>query len=212
MKKAGIFIFFVILFLSVFQESKAQSPVSFVLNIQPISYLISPEINGFSVSRSGSGGGWYYYSETDEITGFASVVPNALAGISINTPVVFLDFTGGGGFLWSGAFNGPVYMGDFAARFRIASVFTLGFHGGVMAWSPKWTGEYSDDNDVNLGNMTGFYAGPTLSVGKKASFVFSIDYFSGKSDVYTYNNWHASSSELNLSGVMFNFGLLIRVP
>ncbi len=210
MKKFIASIFITVFLLA--HSVSAQSPVSFIMNVSPASFLVSLNMDGFQVATSS--GSTFMSLRYDEISGGASFTPFINFGISINTKILFIDLSAGSGFLYNNAFYGNTYNGDIALRFRPANVFTIGIHGGPMfgnfTWDPD--GGYTDDDDVKLGNLIGYTFGPTLSVGKGASFVFSVDYMMGSLDVKTYNNWSANRRDLDLSGVMVNFGFLLRVP
>jgi len=199
------------------KSSGSNSGVSFVLKIQPLSLLLSPDMDGFQVYREDYDPydpyGYSYFYNSESIEGIGSLLPTINAGVGIRQEIVFLDFTLGMGYFYNGALQGIAPNFDFAARFRPAKVFTIGAHTTIFRINPKWTGAgYSDDNDVDLSSFTGFSLGPTLTVGKTANFVFSLDYFIGESDVTTYNVWRANYSTINFSGIMVNFGFLLRVP
>lgn len=194
-------------------QNQAQSPVSFVLNASPLSLLISPDIDGFSVSKS-SGSIYYYTDYKEQIEGFGSFTPSIKAGIGINLSILYLDITGGIGYSYNAAFSAPFYGGDFALRFKLGKIVTIGPHFGTMIMKPKWTGsgDFSNSDYIDFSTMFAFIVGPTFTLGKKVCFVTSIDYVMGKSDVTTTNGWVANSSELNLSGFQLNYGILLRLP
>lgn len=210
MKK--LFATFIICSFLFVNSVSAQSPVSFIMNVSPASFLVSINMDGFQVSNTGSGTFWSI--RYDEISGGSSYTPHMNFGVSINTSIVFIEITGGGGFLYNNAFYGPTYRGDIAVRFRPATVFTIGMHGGPMFGSFTWApdGGFTDDNDVKFDSFLGYTFGPTISVGKSANFVFSVDYMMGSMDVDTYNGWTANRSELDLSGIIVSFGFLLRIP
>ena len=193
-------------------QNQAQSPVSFVLNASPLSMLISPDIDGFSVNKSSGSYGYTYYEE--QIQGFGSFTPSFKAGIGIRLSILYLDITGGLGYSYNAAFNAPFYGGDLALRFKLGKVVTIGPHFGTMIMKPKWTGsgDFSNSDYIDFSTIFAFVVGPTFTLGKKVCFVTSIDYVMGKSDVTTTNGWVANSSELNLSGFQLNYGILLRLP
>ncbi len=196
-----------------YQTSKDPA-VSFVLNVSPASYLIAPDMDGFSVETY-SGGDYYSYSTEDRIEGFGLLTPCLKAGIGINTPVVLLDFLVGGGYAVSAAIHGGFVTGDAYCKFKTSKIFAIGLHAGVMNWTPKWDFAdfaYSDPEDVTFSTVTGILVGPCLTVGTNANFTFSLDYFMGDSDVKTHNGYYASANNINFSGVMVNLGFLLRVP
>lgn len=188
----------------------AQSPVSFVMNISPGSFLTSFQLSEFSVSQGIPGSTSMH---VDGIDGSLSLTPFVGLGVSINTSVLFIDITGNGGFLYNKVFYGSTYKGDIALRFRPSSVFTVGIHGGPVFGKLNWDHDGpSGNDDVELSKFIGYNFGPTMTIGKSANFVFSVDYLIAGADVDTHNGWRASDSEINLSGLVVSFGFLLRIP
>lgn len=184
--------------------------VDFILDIKPASFLISPDADGFEVERYYSS---YYYSyyESDTIEGSGSWMPTLKAGIGIDTSPLYLDFTGGFGYLYNGAFTATMYVADVALRFKLGRVVTLGPHIGVVKFDPTWEGELSDSDDVELSDCTGFMPGLCFTAGGKiASFSLSLDYLSASFDVETYHGWRASEDTLDISGFSLSLGVLLR--
>lgn len=177
--------------------------VDFVLDIKPASLLVSPDVDGFEVERSG------YYWDTVEGTG--SWMPTLKAGIGIDTSSLYIDVTGGLGYLWNDAFHANMYLADVAVRFKLGRVVTLGPHISVVSFDPTWEGELSDSDDVELSECTGFMPGLCLTAGGKiVSFSLSLDYLSASFDVETHNGWRANDDSLDMSGLSLNLGVLLR--
>jgi hypothetical protein len=180
--------------------------VDFILDIKPASLLISPDIDGFEVEKSG-----YYYYYSDAIEGSGSWMPTLKAGIGIDTRVLYIDVTGGLGHLYNVAFTANMYVADVALRFKLGRVVTLGPHVGVVKFDPTWEGELSDSDDVELSECTGFMPGLCFTAGGKiASFSLSLDYLSASFDVETYHGWRASEDTLDISGFSLSLGVLLR--
>ncbi len=191
---------------------RKSSGVEFIVDLRPGSMLFSSDIDGFEIRScdtnwftAGNVGDWNYYkgSTWDGINileGTGSFIPNFSAGIGINTPVLYIDITGGFGYQYNTAFNGLMTFADVAARFKLGDFVTLGPHLGIVNFSPKWSGldaeswsysRVSDSDDIKFSPGTGTRIGVTLTAGKrKISFVGSIDYINVKCDIKSYNRWY----------------------
>jgi hypothetical protein len=184
-------------------EPIRDSGVNFILELVPLGYLFSPDADGFEVYSSGSG-----WSDSEEMVGYGSWLPSARAGVRINAPMVGIDITGGGGYLWNGAVNGPFVMADCAANFHVGKNTTLGPHVGIVSFGDlEWFG----DADVDLTGSTGLMAGFVLNTGgKRAGLYLSVDYIEAKFDVETGSGWTANDDTLDMSGVGVQAGLILR--
>jgi hypothetical protein len=189
---------------------QAWAEVNFILDLQPLSFLLSSDVDGFEVTRS-SGSITYI----EKIEGYGSFMPNLKAGISIGAgKVMHLDITGGLGYLWNSAFSVPVFSVDVAPRFKLGTIVTLAPHIGYIKFGDlEWIGEnFSDSNDVKFSDGgAGLIYGVSITVGKKVSFVGSIDGISVEEyNVKTYNGWAANQKTLDISGVAVQLGVKFR--
>lgn len=196
-------------------KAERRSPVSFVLKVSPLSYLIAPDINGFAV-RYEEQSDFHYLMTEDEIKGIGLFSPNAKAGIGINTRIVLIDLLGGGGYFVSGALSGAYFTMDGYVKFRIGRVIALGLHAGFLHWSPEWDPtefSYSGQEAVRFADVKGVVFGPVLTIGRKANFSFSIDYLT-HADTYvsTSHGYQANRFYVDFGGLMLNLGFLLRVP
>lgn len=186
--------------------------VYFTMDFKPLSLLYSPEVENFKVVMFDSHDYGYYYGE-DDVVGSGSFFPSIKAGIGINTPVMYIDITGGLGYLFNGAFRSPMYIGDLALRFKLGQHVTFGPHFGVVGFSPEWNGTgRSSSDDVQLDSKElGFMGGLAFTAGGRvASFSMSIDYLNASFDVTTQNGWVANTDKLDISGYVLNLGVIFR--
>ena len=188
-------------------EPTRDTGVNFILELVPIGFLFSPDMDGFEVHTSSSGSGWSYY-QSEEIEGIGSWLPSARAGIRFNTPVCDFDLTGGGGYLWNGAVTGPFTVVDFAANFNAGKKFSIGPHVGLMSFGDL---DWAEDADVDFEGSSGLVAGLVLNAGgKRARLYLSIDYIEAEFDVETGPGWTANDDTLDMSGFGIQAGLLLR--
>jgi hypothetical protein len=186
-----------------------ESPVSFVVCLNPTSLIISPDKTGFTIHSGNE------MDEDDVVTGFSFNAPNMKAGLGFNSRLVQLDLLAGCGSLISGRITGNFFSGDAYCRFRPTPVISVGIHAGFMKYTPTWDFfglSWSNPDDVSFSGVNGLLLGPVVSFGKRTCFTFSVDYTTGVTDVKTHNGYFANRHQLDLGGLMFNYGLLIRVP
>ena len=198
-------------------QSNSDNGVRFIMELVPVSFLFSPDLDGFN-AHSHNYHGYSYYEVT--IDGTGSWIPSGRLGISIGTGPVFLDITGGAGYLWNNAFSGPFLVGDFAARFKIGDHWTIGPHAGLLSFNNMtWDGgdTYGDtDTDTKgefeLSDTTGWMAGVVTTFGgKHVSGFLSVDYLSAKMDVSADPAvWTLSEDTIDLSGLAIQAGIVFR--
>lgn len=182
-------------------EPTRDTGVNFILELVPLGYLFSPDADGFKVGPSGS----YWW---EEIEGYGSWLPSARAGIRFNTPAVGIDLTGGGGYLWNGAVNGPFFMVDCAANFHVGKTTTVGPHVGFVSFGDL---DWGEDADVDFEGSSGLMAGFVLTTGgKTARLYLSLDYIEAEFDVETGPGWTANEETLDMSGFGIQAGLLLK--
>ena len=198
MKKTLIALLLVIGLLM--STSPASADVDFVLEINPLSYVISPDVEDFKVSNG---------ILVEEITGFGSLYPTLKAGIGFESEKMIFDILGGVGYLWNDAFHATTFSGDLFLRFKIdrKGVFTLGPHLGAIYFNPDWDGTAQ----VTLDSDTGIVGGVAFTVGSpRVAFSAALDYLSAKFDVSTSGGWTANQSQLDLSGFQVVLGVQFR--
>ncbi|MBK6345961.1 MAG: hypothetical protein IPF68_08460 [Bacteroidales bacterium] len=186
-----------------------ESPVSFVISLNPTSLIISPDKTGFTIHSANE------MDEDDVVTGFSFNTPNMKAGLGFNSRLVQVDLLAGCGSLISGRISGNFFSGDAYCRFRPTPVISVGVHAGFMRYTPKWDFfglSWSNPDDVSFSAVNGLLIGPVFSFGKRACFTISLDYATGVTDVRTHNGYSANRDKLDLGGLMLNYGLLMRVP
>lgn len=184
-------------------EPTRDTGVNFILELVPLGYLFSPDADGFELRKTSG-----YYTRTEEMVGYGSWLPSARAGIRFNTPAVGIDLTGGGGYLWNGAVNGPFTMVDCAAHFRVGKKTTVGPHVGLVSFGDL---DWFDEADVDLEGSSGLMAGFVMTTGgKTARLYLSVDYIEAEFDVETESGWTANEKTLDMSGFGVQAGLLLK--
>ena len=176
-----------------------------MIDLTPASILISPDIEGFRVSRTSSSR-YLTTTYTEEIEGFASLVPMARAGIRFDFKTGAADILAGGGFLWNEAFYAPLVTVESRLRFRVGRVVTLGPHlSYYMISEPTWDGIA----DVSFSDTSGMDIGVGLYVGRgRVAFNGALSYlFLSPLDVTTGGGWVPSDHEVDLSGVLLRLGV-----
>lgn len=172
----------------------------FILDLRPVSILLSPDVDGFRVSNP---------TRTETISGSGSWMPTLKAGLRIDTSALNIDLTGGLGVLVNDAFYSYMYLGDLALMFKISKHATIGPHVSVIRFDPSWDGSKSDSSDVRLSEETAIMPGLHFTAGgKAASFSASIDYINASFDVTTRNGWVANDDSIDISGFSVQLGVL----
>jgi hypothetical protein len=206
-----------------FQSDKG---VRIIIDLLPASFLSSPNIDGFKVTRTDrSGGGWYSYTETETqtIDGTGSWIPSLRGGVSFDVGPAYVEPTIGAGYLINGAFTSPMLMGDVACRFKLGDVITLGPHIGLVRFGdPSWNDWSTDDDsdeiddsapdvDIDVSSTTGYMAGVAFTAGgETVAFSCSLDYIAAKFDVENGRYWTANSDKLDISGWALTLGVAFR--
>lgn len=178
----------------------ATADVDFVMEINPLSYLISPDIDDFQVTNG---------ALLEEIDGVGSLYPTLKAGVGFESDTMIFDILGGVGYLWNDAFTATTYSGDLFLRLKVdpKGVFTVGPHLGAIYFNP----DYDGVAQVNLDSDTGIVGGVAFTVGSpRVAFSAALDYLSAKFDVSTSGGWTASENQLDLSGFQVVLGVQFR--
>lgn len=182
--------------------------MNFVVNANPGSYLISPDVDDFNATSG---------SITEEIDGSGSWVPSLLGGVEFDTEYTEFDtgdtvymmyaITAGGGYLYNDAFTSPFVQGDVAVRFRIGNV-EIGPHAGVIYFiDPEWEGIAAISLDESLGLIGGL---GLTTTGERFRFFVSADYVNGEFDVTASDSWTPNKDEIDYSGIMGQIGVMFR--
>ena len=109
-----------LLFVLILVPVQTLAEVNFILDLLPLSFLLSADVEGLEVTRSPA-----FITYIEKIEGYGSFMPNLKAGISIGAgKVMLLDITGGLGYLWNAAFRAPVVSVDVAPRFKLGQIVT----------------------------------------------------------------------------------------
>jgi hypothetical protein len=194
--------------ISVFMMSGngiAGETVKFVLRADPVSFMISPDIDGFYVQNSGI---------REEIDGTTAWTPSIHAGIGFDAgDKVLLDATVGVGLYYGGEVLESSFVTQrLSARFKLGKVVTLGAQFGLIQFDDlEWDGDDAKSN-VNFSDSDGYLAGLSFTAGSdRVSFSLSVEYVSlDDFDVTTTGGWTPSSNNLDLSGTLINMGVLLR--
>jgi len=198
MRKAMIVICLVVALFSI--PAVGMADVDFVLEINPLSYLISPDIDDFRTSNG---------IVFEEISGYGSLYPTLKAGIGLESRTMIIDLLAGVGYLWNDAFNATTISGDMFLRFKLGQrgIFTLGPHVGIISFKPDWDGP----SEIVLQDETGWAGGLALTVGSpRVAFSAVFDYLSADFGVEPSGGWTANTSSLDISGLLIQLGVQFR--
>jgi hypothetical protein len=183
----------------------AGESVKFILRADPVSFMKSPDVDGFYVQRSGM---------RDEVDGDTAWTPSINAGIGFNAgDSVLLDATLGVGWYHGGeALESSFVTQRLSARFKLSKVITVGAQVGLIQFDNlDWKGDYAGSN-LQFSDSDGYLAGLSFTAGsERVSFSLSVEYVSlDDFDVTTTAGWTPSSNSLDLSGALVNMGVLLR--
>jgi opacity protein-like surface antigen len=179
--------------------------VKFILSADPVSFMISPDIDDFYIQGSGI---------REEVDGYTSWTPSINAGIGFNAgDSVLLDATLGVGWYYGGeVFESSFVTERLSARIKLSKVITLGARLGLIQFDDlEWDGDYGQSN-IKFSDSDGYLAGLSFTAGSdRVSFSLSVEYVQlDDFDVTTTGGWTSSSPSLDLSGTLINMGVLFR--
>ena len=179
--------------------------VKFILSADPVSFMISPDIDDFYIQGSGI---------REEVDGYTSWTPSINAGIGFNAgDSVLLDATLGVGWYYGGeVFESSFVTERLSARIKLSKVITLGARLGLIQFDDlEWDGDYGQSN-IKFSDSDGYIAGLSFTAGSdRVSFSLSVEYVGlDDFDVKTTGGWTSSSNSLDLSGTLINMGVLFR--
>lgn len=206
-------------FLIFSSVSYAQTEYCFQMKINPTDYIFSPHMRGFEVSIMDEFGN---NPEDHPLGSEVIYYPQIGFGLGINHKRNFYDITLGIGFtvadpdIMSGPqLSGPLFSTDLAYRFRITNGFSAGVNFCPLIGNIKI--KYDRFSyDVKTRTFIGFCAGPTLTLGKKASFYFALNYLYGHvrieeiSSSYSFPLYFDYPDHLDISGIYLRLGLALR--
>ncbi len=175
-----------------------RAETKFFVKAEPVSFLISPKLDGFNVSDG-------YTTET--LSGTASWLPMITGGWEISQDQMVYSVGGGAGYLYNGAFHAATVTAEGSARYKITDLVEVGPHALVLYFiSPSWGGT----SDIDLSSSVGFGGGLALAVKlfrDDLKVTASADYVSGKFKVTPGLGFTASSSKLDYSGALIKIGV-----
>jgi hypothetical protein len=180
--------------------SGAAAEVDFVLEINPLAYIISPDVDNFQVTNG---------FLLEEVDGIGSLYPNLKAGVGFESETMIFDILGGVGYLWNDAFSANTLSGDLILRLKVdrRGIFTVGPHLGLIYFDP----DYDGVGQVDLGSDTGWLGGVAFTVGSpRVAFSAALDYLRAEFDVSTSGGWTANQNQLDLSGFQVLLGVQFR--
>ncbi|MFC1765754.1 hypothetical protein ACFL6U_27225 [Planctomycetota bacterium] len=191
-------------------EKKAR----FILDFRPASFLLSPDLEGFTLRDAGN-------TKRETISDGFSWTPSVNAGVSLPLNTCEVTLTAGSGYLWNDGFSSSFWQADLSALFDLADGrFRIGPHVGVLGLGDaKWDPLTNDTGkgQVDLTGNTGFKGGLAIQAGgERVAFLANIDFVDVRYDVTTRSGWIAQDdqgkelTELDMSGVMVDLGLIIR--
>ncbi len=172
-----------------------------IIGVEPLSLLISPDIDGFSVTSRTR-----WRTATERIEGEGSFTPMLKGGVRFQSRPVIQDIVVGGGILVNDVFNAPIGTLESRTHFRLGRVFSMGPKLGViMIGEPSWDGV----SDVSLSSTAGIDIGLALSIDtRRVAFGVSLSYMAlAPLDVETGGGWEASDNELDMSGAAIQLGV-----
>jgi hypothetical protein len=179
--------------------------VKFILSADPVSFMISPDIDDFYIQGSGI---------REEVDGYTSWTPSINAGIGFNAgDSVLLDATLGVGWYYGGeVFESSFVTERLSARVKLSKIITLGARLGLIQFDDlEWDGDYGQSN-IKFSDSDGYLSGLSFTAGSdRVSFSLSVEYVKlDDFDVTTTGGWTSSSPSLDLSGTLINMGVLFR--
>ena len=209
MKKKCFKVLVVVVFCLLPSFAFAGEDVKFVFEFDPLSVLVSPDLDGFYVSDSG-----YYSYFREEIDGTTVFAPSIHAGVGFAVNDKFeIDGMVGYGWYFADVIESDFLTVKAVGRFTFNRFVTLGIEAGYVSFSGlEWDGEWANDNDISFSDSNGVLFGVSFTAGiEQISFNMSVEYMKlDESDITTRNGWNTSSNKLDLSGVLVNFGITCR--
>jgi hypothetical protein len=176
------------------QETEASSSggmqPEFVLNVRPASLLM--DMQGDKFKAGGISASELFY------------MPNLDAGVGLVWDQFALDLTGGGGVLLNDQFHAVFIDAVVAGMFSVKDTLSIGPRIGLVQFlNPEW----SENDDVNFDETTGFLAGIQMSLGDKISYLFSVDYIGAAFDAKAAPGVAMSDDKMDISGLTLQFGV-----
>ncbi len=180
-------------------DNRLNTPVSFVFDARPIAILIAPNSNDLDLARG---------SQTDHTEGNIAEAPNFKIGPRFHTPWMDLELTAGIGGLWHPDFYGGFYQFDIAPRFEIDKGVTFGPHIGIITFDSVF---WRHSSKMTINNNSGWLGGIAIDFRRKTfGLLIAIDYLDCELDLYPQDGWTTNHSELDISGIVLQIGLVWR--
>ena len=198
MKKVAVGIFSALTLLLI--PAIGSADIDFVFEIDPLSYIVSPDIDGFKTTDG---------TVIEELEGYGSLYPSLKVGIGLESKTHIIDILGGAGYLWNDGFSAKTFSMDTFFRFKVdqRGIFTVGPHIGVIRFNPEWDGP----SEIDLADETGWVLGVGFTVGSpKVAFAAALDYLDAEFDVTPQAGWTANENVLDISGFLIQLGVQFR--
>jgi hypothetical protein len=169
--------------------------VDWTVDLLPATILGNFGADGFKVSGDGQ----------EETVSIMSSLPNVSGGISLPNTRGHVDFKAGGGVLINGSLSAYMAYLSGGIYSEVKPGIFLGPHVALTHfWPPDWWGE----PDITFSDSNGFFAGLHITAGDRISYALSVDYLYAIFDVDRVPaGYTTSDSELNLSGLVVQFGI-----
>jgi|ETNmetMinimDraft_26_1059896.scaffolds.fasta_scaffold25082_3 hypothetical protein len=180
----------------------AESDLEIVVDVLPGTLLISDDLDSFEVRRP-TVEDEFVIVDAEE-TSLVSIVPNVKVGIGLEFDDVYVTPSVGTGLVLNTRFRSWMFRADLAADWRFGRTGTIGPHiGAIWLTDTDWFG----DGRVDFSSDGGFLFGGHITIGHDIVFVFSLDVIDAAMDVTTSDDWVANDTNVDLSGLMLNFGV-----
>jgi len=180
----------------------AESDFEIVVDVLPGTLLISDDLDSFEVRRPSVEGDFAIVDA--EETSLISIVPNVKVGLGFEFDDVYVTPSLGTGLILNTRFRSWMFRADLAADWRFGRTGTIGPHiGAITLTDTDWFG----DGKVDFSSDSGFIYGGHVTIGHDIVFVFSVDIIDVELDVTTSDGWTANDTNVDLGGLMLNFGV-----
>jgi len=191
MRRIGLFLAVLTLWAGI---AGAQSDFDLIINARPASLLI--DMDGKKFAATGADGQRVSLSNV-------YMMPNIAAGVGLDVNDFYLDLTGGAGVLINDNFRSYMLEASAALNMLLSESCTLGPRVGlVYFFDPEWT----ENDDVEFDETTGFLAGVQLTMGDKIQYLISVDLIDMSMDAELAPGVDAED-ELDFTGLAIQFGV-----
>lgn len=193
-----------VLFFLTLCAAHSEAGVLFVGDVRPAASLYSPNLSDMKVKKNG---GPLQGTLVEEIHDEWSYLPSIRFGLGFGSGPLALDLKLGAGMLYNKALDTSYSLSEVEARWTAWSSGVVGAHAGLLHFRPP---RYSGKASMDISSANGVSAGLSLSSPGLASFTASIDYLKASFDVSAGQGWTVSEDSLDLSGWLFQLGVMGR--